>query len=186
MRSWGFLPSPQELEAFTAPLEAFREKWSSINAPFPAFFDGQLVDVRALDYVNYEGIDFPGASVEARRDGLRRSHSPRGWPGVGDQLSRLGSSLRTRKAYPPSRSAPWLVCTSSNAAGPQFGKHLWLVQQAAFECLLICDRGQEPSIRALLDGNAEYLERVDKTLEALRNPHPHVPPTPYPRRRGPE
>ena len=52
---------------------------------------------------------------------------------------------------------------------PQFGKHLWLVQRAAFECLLFCSAPErEPMIRELLECPGDYLEHMAKTLEALR------------------
>jgi hypothetical protein len=65
MRSWGFLPSPEELQSVTAAMTAFRERWASIQPPFPAAFDGTIADVRALGYLSYEGIEFPEGGIEA-------------------------------------------------------------------------------------------------------------------------
>src|SRR4051812_44789444 len=63
MRDWGFSPSPEDLEAVTAAARVYRDGWASIRPPFPAAFDGSIVDVRALDYINYEGIDVPGGGI---------------------------------------------------------------------------------------------------------------------------
>ena len=174
MRIWGFLPSQEELAAFTAPLQAFRERWSSIRPPFPASFDGQLADVHALDYMNYEGIGFPQAGVEApamvcgevirRAAGLEWVISYRGDWFVASREENVPSI-----AISPVARLHEIEC---GAGAPQFGKHLWLVQKAAFECLLLCDREQELALRALLHDDGDYLERVERTLEAIKR---HLP-----------
>ena len=172
MRNWGFQPSREELADFTAPLQAFREKWSSIKPPFPASFDGQIADVLALDYMEYEGIALPKCTIKAsamvcgevlrRAAGLEWVISYRG-----DWFVASQEQCEPALAICPLARLHELEC----GAAPQTGRHLWLVQRAAFECLMHCAPERVPMIRALLHddgGDGDYLERVEKTLEALR------------------
>jgi hypothetical protein len=64
MRHWGYQPSPAELEAVSAAQKAFRDRWESIRPPFQAAFDGTIADAHAIDYMDYEGIDFPHPALE--------------------------------------------------------------------------------------------------------------------------
>jgi hypothetical protein len=174
MRNWGFQPSREELTDFTAPLQTFREKWSSIQPPFPASFDGQIADVLALDYMEYEGIAFPQAKVKASAM-------------VCGEVLRRAAGLEWVISYrddwfvaSPEECVPALaICPLARlhelecGRAPQSGAHLWVVQRAAFECLMHCGPEREPMIRELLQGDVlqgdgDYLECVEKTLEALR------------------
>jgi hypothetical protein len=169
MRNWCFLPSPQELAAVSAAAKAFRDKWESIRPPFPAAFDGTITDVRAIDYMDYEGIDLPRGGLEASAmvcgEVLRRA------AGLEWVISYRGDWLVV------SREEIWpaiAVCPLSRlheqecGAAPPVGKHLWFLQKAAFECLLLCGPEREPMVRGLLDGGGDYLESVETTLEMLR------------------
>ena len=174
MRTWGFLPSQEELAAFMAPLQAFRERWSSIRPPFPASFDGGLEDVHALDYMNYENISFPHAGVEGpamvcgevirRAAGLEWVISYRG-----DWFVASREDSNPSVAISPVARLHEIEC---GGGAPQFGKHLWLVQRAAFECLLLCDPQREPALLAILDDDGDYLERVERTLRTIKRCRP--------------
>jgi hypothetical protein len=169
MRDWGFLPSPEELAPLGDALRAFRERWASIRPPFPATFDGTIADVRALDYMDYEGIDSPRPGIEApamicgevirRAAGLEWVISYRG-----DWFIASPEESRPAIAVCPLARLHEIEC----GGGPRSGKHLWLVQRAAFECLLLRGPEREAAIRELLDVGGEYLGRMEETLEALR------------------
>ena len=64
MRDWGFVPSAAELAVVKDAQAAFSERWESIRPPFQARFNGGIDDVRALDYMDYEGIEFPAPGLE--------------------------------------------------------------------------------------------------------------------------
>jgi hypothetical protein len=180
MRSWCSPTSPEEIASIEDTLRAFREAWASIRPPFPAAFDGTLADVRALDYMDYEGIDFPQPGIESPAlicgEVLRRA------AGLEWVISYRGDWF---VASPEDRWPAVAICPLARLheaecnGAPQFGKYLWLVQRAAFECLLICGLERAPMIRELLDVEGEYLEGVERTLEALRRPsrpEPHSEP----------
>ncbi len=169
MRNWGYLPSPQELAAVTTTFQSFRKLWASIRPPFPATFEGTIADVQALDYMDSEGIVFPQAGIEGSAmvcgEVVRRAAGLE-WV-IGDRGDWFVASREEN--WPAVAICPVARLHEIKCGGaPQFGKHLWLVQRAAFECLLLCGPEREPMIRELLDGGGEYLERLEKTLEALR------------------
>ena len=169
MRNWGSHPSTQEIEIVSATLRAFRERWASTQPPFPAEFDGTIADVHALDYIDYEGIGFPHAEIEGAAmvcgEVIRRAACLE-WV-----ISARGDWFVASRAedWPTIAICPLARLHEIKCSGvPQFGKHFWLVQKAAFECLLFCAPEREPMIRELLGGPGDYLEHMAKTLEALR------------------
>lgn len=168
MSQWCFRPSPEQLAAVTAAQEAFRAKCASIRLPFGAEFDGTIEDVHAVDYMEYEGLDFPACGLEAaafvcgevlrRAAGLEWVISYRdGWFVASE------NEARSPVVICPLARLHELECSGV----PQFGKHLWFLQEAAFECLLRCGPERETTIRELLDDEGEYLDYVKRTLEAL-------------------
>ena len=42
---------------------AYKNFWQSIEPPYACEFTGTYKDVEALDYLHYEGIEFPGDSL---------------------------------------------------------------------------------------------------------------------------
>src|ERR671912_792242 len=64
MREWGYPVPPEELVAVSEAADAFRKLWASIRPPWPHAFDGTVNDVRAIDYLDYEGINFPKCGIE--------------------------------------------------------------------------------------------------------------------------
>ena len=169
MQDWGFAPSEKELEAVQVAATAFRDKWASIKPPFPAVFDGTIADVHALDYMEYEGIGFPQGGIEAAAI-------------VCGEVIRKAASLKWVISY----RGDWFVASEGETyaaiaicplarlheiecgGAPQFGKYRWFLERAAFECLLAGDPAREPFIRKLLKADGEYVERVERTLLALR------------------
>ena len=67
MRTWGFLPSKRNWPPSRPLFKLSASGGRRSQPPFPASFDGQLADVHALDYMNYEGIGFPQAEVQCGR-----------------------------------------------------------------------------------------------------------------------
>lgn len=171
MRYWGYSAPPDELTKVTAAADAFRLYWDSIRPPFPAHFDGTVDDVRALDYLTYEGLGYGKAGIaEAAL--------------VCGEVVRKAASLEWAISY----RDEWMVATPEDdfpsfafcplarlhececGAGVQFGRHMWVVEQAAFECLLVAGREAEDDIRALLARGAGWRQMVTRTLEALGQP----------------
>jgi hypothetical protein len=168
MRNWGTLPSPQKLVAVTATLQSFRDRWVSIRPPFHAAFDGTIADVHALDYMDYEGIGFPQTGIEGAAmvcgEVVRRAAGLE-WV-IGDRSDWFVASRA--EEWPAIAICPLARLHEIKCSGvPQFGKHLWLVQKAAFECLLFCAPEREPMIRELLECPGDYLEHMARTLEAM-------------------
>jgi hypothetical protein len=172
MRVWGFLPSPEELGAVTAAANAFRERWASIRPPFPAAFDGTLTDIRALDYMNYEGIDFPQGGIEPAAlvcgEVLRRA------AGLEWVISYRGDWF---VASPEDREPTIAICPLARlheiecGGGPRgYGMYTWFIEKAAFDCLLGCEPESERALRALLKSRDDYLGHVERTLEQIGRP----------------
>jgi len=171
MRQWGYPVPPEELISVTRAAEMFRQKWNSICPPRPAAFDGTITDVEAIDYLDYEGIDYSECGFDGTAlvcgEVLRRAAdlewvvSYRGdWLIVSAEDHVPGVAI-----YPRAR-----LHESECGSGPQIGKHRWFLQQAAFECLLtIGDPSAEAALFSLLinhdDGN--YTDRVERALERL-------------------
>ena len=171
MRHWGFLPSPAELAAVTAAQKAFRDRWESIRPPCSTTFDGTIQDVHALDYMDYEGIDFPLPGLE-------------GSALVCGEVLRRAAGLEWVISY----RGDWFVASREESSGPvaicplarlhelECGeppggmKHLWFVQRAALECLLPCGPEREPMIRELLAGSGDYVAHLQNSLERSQNP----------------
>ena len=143
--TWGSHPSPQELETVTATLQAFRERWASIRPPFPAAFDGTIADVHALDYMDYEGIGFARAGIKGA--GMVCGEVIRREAGLVWVISDRGDWFIASHAedWPAIAICPLARLHEIKCGGvPQFGKHFWLVQKAAIDCLLLCIPSDSP------------------------------------------
>src|SRR4051812_15336666 len=64
MRDWAFPVPEEELKQIESAAAQFRELWTSIRPPFRQGFDYMVKDVLAIDYLHYEGINFPKCGVE--------------------------------------------------------------------------------------------------------------------------
>jgi hypothetical protein len=170
--TWGHKPEPSELAAIARAAEQFRQKWKSIRPPWPAELDGTVTDVHAIDYLEYESIEFPACGIDGAAllcgEVLRRAGCLE-WVITyrGDWM------LVTPKDHAP----PIAICPSTRVleleygAGPQFGKYLWFLHQMALQCLA----SVVPEARsAVLDlfrgdrGESDYLTHVAGTLQLLR------------------
>lgn len=173
MRDWGFRPSPAELAAVEQAQTAFRDRWESISPPFPAAFNGAIEDVNALDYMEYEGIDFPVPRLECSAlvcgEVVRRAADLEWVVSYrGDWFVASPDQSLASVAICPLARLHELECGGS----PSSEKHLWFVQEAAIECLLPCGPEGEPMIRALLGDCGGYVAHLQNALERLQNPGP--------------
>lgn len=169
MRDWGFTPSPDDLAAVAAASKLYRDHWASIRPPFPASFDGSIADVRALDYMAYEGVDAPGSGIEPAAM-------------VCGEVLRLAAGLDWVVSY----RGDWFVASGDDASceiaicplarlreiecGGRRGAmmHMWFIQQAAFDCLLLLEGDEERRVREIIANTGAYLESVERTLERFR------------------
>jgi hypothetical protein len=179
MRDWGFVPGPEELAAVRAAADAFRARWESIQPPFPAAFDGSLADIDALDYMRYEGIDFPPGGIESAAlvcgEVLRRAADLE-WV-----ITYRGDWF---VASPEDRYPTIAICPLARLHEIECGRlrgngmYTWFIQQSAFDCLLHGEMERELALRALMEDAESYLGRVEWLLDRVRRPLP-----PEPRRR---
>jgi hypothetical protein len=177
MRDWGFSPSPDDLRTVAAAAKLYRDRWASIRPPFPAAFDGSMSDVRALDYMAYEGIDVPGGGIEPAAmvcgEALRRAA---GLEWVisyrGDWFVASGDMALRDIAICPLARLHEIECGGRRGAG----MYTWFIQKAAFDCLLLLEAEEERMARELLESGGNYLEYVERTLGQLRRPSPTARP----------
>lgn len=169
MRDWGFPPSPDDLAAVAAAAKLYRDHWASIRPPFPAAFDGSMADVRALDYLAYEGVDAPGGGIEPaamvcgevlrRAAGLEWTISYRGHWFVASRDDAFHDI-----AICPLARLHEIECGGRRGAT----MHTWFIQKAAFDCLLFLEGEEERRVREVIESSGTYLESVQTTLEQLR------------------
>lgn len=171
MRNWGFSPSPDELVVVAKAAKLYRDHWASIRPPFIATFDGSMADVRALDYLDYEGINVPGAGIESaamvcgevlcRTLGLEWVISYRGdwfvaseeesWPEIA-----LCPLARLHEFECNGRGKPSI-----------YSQLIW---EAAFDCALSLDEEKWPKVCAIFEDDGAYLEFIERTLGRFRHP----------------
>jgi hypothetical protein len=145
-----------------------------IQPPFPATFDGTLTDIRALDYMNYEGIGFPQGGIEVAA--LVCGEVLRHAAGLEWVISYRGDWF---VASPEDREPTIAICPLARlheiecGGGPRgYGMYTWFIEKAAFDCLLGCEPESERALRALLESRDDYLGRVKRTLEQSGRPVP--------------
>jgi hypothetical protein len=169
MRAWGYTPSSDDLVALDNAKAAFREKWASIRPPFPAAFDGTITDVRAIDYLQYEGITFPPCGAE-------------GAALVCGEVVRRVAALEWVIAY----TGDWFVATAEDewpsiaicpvdrlyelefSGTPQFGRYKAFVARAAMDCLPYPSAKTESALRELVQLDEEYVARLERLVAQLR------------------
>jgi hypothetical protein len=172
MRDWGFLPSPDDLQAVSAAARLYRDHCASFpRLPTRAAFDGSIDDVHTLHYLDYEGIAPHGAGIESaalvcgevlrRAAGLEWVISYRG-----DWFVATGEDVPYEIAICPLARLHEIECGRHRGAG----MYMWFIQKAAFDCLLVLDGEAERKTRELIEPNASYLAYVDRTMERLRCP----------------
>jgi hypothetical protein len=170
MRRWGHTATSEELNAaVVAAGDAFRSFWKSIgNPPYRAEFDGGPDDIRALDFLIYEGIGYGPCKDEQAAlvcgEVLRRA------AGFEWVVSNHGEwVVSTREGTFPS----FAFCPVARlrecwyGAGPQFDKHAWVVEQGALACLLFVDPEFESGVRDLIGDHGEYTDLIRRTIRSL-------------------
>ena len=131
-------------DADTAPVAAaraeFREHWRSFHhMPFTCEFDGGDDDVRALDYLDYEGLSYPKSDVEGASlvwGNVLASRIGMSWV-----LSYRGDLMLTLD-HPGNRITVWpfaRVLESRERSLPQDSRYRWLLEQVARDCLQFGD-----------------------------------------------
>jgi hypothetical protein len=168
MRHWGFPVPPEELAAVDEAADAFRTLWASIRPPWPHAFDGTVNDVRAIDYLHYEGIRFPTC-------------------GIDEAALVCGEVLRraARLEWVCSHRGDWFVASPEDdwpaiaicpvvrvhevqfADTPQFGRFMWFLSRAALDCLPSANTDAEVELRKLISFGEEYIQDLERTLADL-------------------
>src|SRR5688572_20095250 len=131
-----FPANDDDLAPVAAARAEFRAHWRSFhNMPFACPFDGGDDDVRALDYLDYEGLAYPKSDIEgaalvwgnvlATQAGMRWALSYRG-----DLVLTLDGPGNRITVCPLAR-----VLESQERSLPQFGRYRWLLEQVASDCL---------------------------------------------------
>lgn len=172
MRKWGQSVPADELVIVEQAIAAFRDLWTSICPPWFHVFDGTVKDVRAIDYLEYEQIEFPSCGVEGAAlvcgEVLRRAarlewvRSHRGdwfvasaedeWPGVA-----ICPLVRVHEVQ--------------FGGTPQFGRFMWFLSRSALDCLALApDLETEADLRELVTVDADYVRGLESAIVNLRRP----------------
>ncbi len=144
---------------------AFCDLWARIKPPWPHNFDGTYEDVRAIDYLDYEGVAFPDCGIE-------------GAALVCGEVLRRAANLQWKSDY----CGDWYITSSYGiaicpvtrvheffyAGIPQFGKFLWFVSQAALDCLRFIDSEHQQILYGFILENEDFVHGLDLTLKALQ------------------
>jgi hypothetical protein len=169
MRSWGHPPSPDHLALLSQAAVAFRETWVSISPPWPAAFDGTPTDVRAIDYLHYEGIDFPKCGLEGAAlicgEVLRRA------AGLEWIISYRGDwfLLNSEGSWPGIAICPLARLQELEFSGtPQVGRFALFIARAAFDCFPFAEPGCQPALRELIENGDEFVLNIERTIAQLR------------------
>jgi hypothetical protein len=128
--------SDSQLTAVSSACKEFREHWRLLeHMPFPCEFVGTLDDIRALDYLEYEGCGYPasyltGAALvwgHVLKEQLRMSWSS-GYNG--EQLLVHDAPGNRITVWPFAR-----VLEAQERSLPQFGRYAWLLDRVLRDCL---------------------------------------------------
>jgi len=127
------IATDHDLQTLAAVADEYRGMWGSIGAPYECSFDGAIIDIDALDFVDYEAGYHP-------RDELGSSLI---WGNVLVSTGVLHWLINTSGQhfvgsidYPRLLLWPYArVVEITHTIGPQSGKYRWLLQQAVMDCL---------------------------------------------------
>ena len=140
---------------------AYRGMWASIDPKFPCDFNGDLVDIDALDFIVYEA-----------------GHHPNGVQGAGYVLGSVvtrtgvmdwlgdpdGNLLIGRHEYDRIAFWPFARSLEIENSPPQFGKYKRLLTQIVAEAIAIrvLDRDDELALATLVDPDClrDYVARI--------------------------
>jgi hypothetical protein len=129
-----------DLAPLAIALNQFRTLWNSLrNPPLHCEFLGTFDDIRALDFLDYEGHRYPSSDLEgaalvwgnvlAHQIGFKWMLSYRG-----DLLLNLDLVDRQLTVWPFAR-----VLESRALMPPQFGKYDYILAQVARDCIQLGD-----------------------------------------------
>lgn len=173
MRQWGFKVPADELVEVDHAIAAFRDLWASIRPPWPHAFDGTANDVRALDYIHYEGIPLPNCGID-------------GAALVCGEVLRKAAQLEWVRSH----RGDWYVATSEDkwpaiaicpivrvhelwfSGTPQFGRFTQFVSRAALDCFPYASPETEVALRELLKLGDEDIDSLERTIKTWRSVGP--------------
>lgn len=147
-----------ELARVAAAVNDFRALWASFTPPFHAAFAGDPVDIRALDYLDYESLAYPPGGYES---------AALVWGNVlatcvgFEWATSAGGDLLLRLEEPGYRLVVWpfaRVFEAQCRTSPQDGKYNRLTARVAAECLT------DPY------GSAEVEARLNRLLTDVGGP----------------
>ncbi len=128
-------PSGSELEGLRAAVSEFKAHWKSFSTLWHCTFEGTVEDIRALDYLDYEGIGYPGSGVAGAAlvwGNVLEKSGPFRWL-IDDCLGSLvlvpASGFSEIVIWPFGR-----VYEIQNGY-TQFGKYRWLLEEVVVHCL---------------------------------------------------
>lgn len=124
-------PTQAQLDAITQACVQFREFWSSFeHMPFECNFAGAKDDVRALDYLDYEGLGYPSSGLKGAAliwGNVLASNLELVWK-IGPN-----GELFLFHDEPGNRVSIWpfaRVIEAQESSRPQFGRYGWLLERA--------------------------------------------------------
>ncbi len=168
------LATQHELQAVRAAVDEFRAHWASIRPIFPCSFEGTIADIDALDYLDYEGLRYPGSGQAGAAlvwGNVVASQLPFRWS-FDDEIGGLILQSRERELtiWPFGR-----VYESQRSAETQFAKYRRLLEWVILQSLGLdlLDENEKSRLLGLLEdddsGLASSLEFALGRLRKLRS-----------------
>jgi hypothetical protein len=164
-----------DLEPVRSALAEFRTHWTvtipTLHEQVPCPFDGRPEDVDAIDYLDYEGLDYPPCGVAGAAlvwGNVLAANGPFPWfvDGQGGLVLRL-EGIPSIVIWPFGR-----VWESQNGGFPQDGKYAWLLKSTLGHALSegdFCDE-DETAMLSLMEwlsrGGRDYLVVAKCGLES--------------------
>jgi hypothetical protein len=135
MRDWFYEASAKDLAAVQQAQAEFRKLWSQMqHPPFAAAFTGEATEIRAMDYLHYEGFADPPCDTEGAAlvwGEVLRQAADMHWVMSyrGDLM--LASTDEDTVIWPFPRAFE-----VRRRSIPQFDKYQWAMEQAIVELIL--------------------------------------------------
>lgn len=170
MRTWGTTPSTEMLARIPRAADQFRERWASIRPPWGCDFDGTVHDVRAIDYLQYEGIEFPSSGLEGAGliagEVLRRA-AGLAWVVSSDRNWYLSTH---EDVHPGVVVCPLVRVREIEFAGvPQCGRFMKFLVRAAVDCLPFVDDAARSALGEILRFDDGYVEELADAVRQARS-----------------
>ena len=155
---------------FVPPWTISAYHWASISPIFACPFEGTIADIDALDYLDYEGLRYPGSGQVGAAlvwANVVASQLPFRWS-FDDEIGGLvlQSQKRGLTIWPFGR-----VYESQRHAETQFDKYRRLLEWVILQsfALNLLDEDDKPRLLSLLEGeNSGLASSVEYALERLR------------------